>query len=228
VKVPLAKVALPARPTAPTSVSDQREGRGRPLLAAAVTVRVTVMELVKAPDVPVTVTVAVPVVAVLLAIIVNVAGAVGGLVLNEAVTPLGRPEADKLTMPLKPFCGVTVTLLVPLVPWVTLKVLGETESAKFDAALIVTETVVFLLKPLAVPVTVKVNVVGATVPPTVIVRVLEVAVGLVLNEAVTPLGWPEADKLTLPVKPFCGITVIVLVPPVAWVMFRVLGEAERL
>src|SRR5437660_1494851 len=186
------------------------------------------MELVKAPDVPVTVTVAVPVVAVLLAIIVNVAGAVGGLVLNEAVTPLGRPEADKLTMPLKPFCGVTVTLLVPLVPWVTLKVLGETESAKFGAALIVTETVVFLLKPLAVPVTVKVNVVGATVPPTVIVRVLEVAVGLVLNEAVTPLGWPEADKLTLPVKPFCGITVIVLVPPVAWVMFRVLGEAERL
>lgn len=31
-----------------------------------------------------------------------------------------------------------------------------------------------------------------------------------LNEAVTPLGNPEADKLTVPVKPFCGLTVIVL------------------
>jgi len=32
----------------------------------------------------------------------------GGLGLNDALTPLGRPETDKLTLPLKPFSGVTV------------------------------------------------------------------------------------------------------------------------
>jgi len=47
--------------------------------------------------------------------------------LNDAVTPLGRPDADKLTLPLKPFCGVTVMLLVPFVPWITLRLLGEAE-----------------------------------------------------------------------------------------------------
>jgi len=36
--------------------------------------------------------------------------------LKEALTPLGKPEADKLTLPVKPFCGVTVTVLVPLPP----------------------------------------------------------------------------------------------------------------
>jgi hypothetical protein len=36
--------------------------------------------------------------------------------LNDALTPAGRPDTDKLTFPLKPFCGVTVTLLVPLAP----------------------------------------------------------------------------------------------------------------
>jgi hypothetical protein len=30
------------------------------------------------------------------------------LVLKDAVTPLGRPEADSATVLLKPFCGVTV------------------------------------------------------------------------------------------------------------------------
>ena len=56
----------------------------------------------KFPDVPETVTVAVPVVAVLLAVSVNVLVAVAGLGLKAAVTPFGRPEVDKLTLPLKP------------------------------------------------------------------------------------------------------------------------------
>jgi hypothetical protein len=77
----------------------------------------TVVVCVKLPDVPVIVTVTVPVVAVPLAASVSVLVAVAGLGLNDAVTPLGRPDADKLTLSLKPFCGVIVTVLVPLAPW---------------------------------------------------------------------------------------------------------------
>jgi hypothetical protein len=40
------------------------------------------------------------------------------------------------------------------------------------------------------------------VPLAVSVNVLVLAVLLGLNDAVTPLGVPDADKLTLPVKPF--------------------------
>ncbi len=58
---------------------------------------------VKLPEVPVMVTVAVPVIAVPLAVSVNVLVLVVPLGLNDAVTPLGRPDADKLTLPLKPF-----------------------------------------------------------------------------------------------------------------------------
>jgi hypothetical protein len=85
------------------------------------------------PDVPVTVTVTVPVVAVLLAVSVNVLVLVVLLGLNEAVTPLGRPDADRLTLPVKPFCGVTVTVLVPLAPCTIVTLLGEAEREKFGA-----------------------------------------------------------------------------------------------
>src|SRR5260370_5490220 len=94
--------------------SNQTEGR--PRFGAAVTVRVTVVVLVKPADEPVRVTVTVPVAAVLLAVSVNVLVLAVLLGLNEAVTPLGRPDADKLTLPLKPFCGVTVMVLAPLPP----------------------------------------------------------------------------------------------------------------
>jgi hypothetical protein len=93
------------------------------------TVRIIVVEFDKLPEVPVMVTVAAPVVAVLLAVNVNVLVVVAGFVLNDAVTPLGRPEADKLTLPLNPFCGVTVIVLVPAVPCVIVKLLGDGESA---------------------------------------------------------------------------------------------------
>ena len=62
------------------------------------------MELARLPEVPVTVRATVPVAAVLVAVRVSVLEVVVGFVLNEAVTPLGRPKTDKLTLPLKPFC----------------------------------------------------------------------------------------------------------------------------
>ena len=75
------------------------------------------------------VAVAVPVVAVLLAVSVNVLVFVvlGGL--NDAVTPLGKPEADRLTLPLKPFCGVIVMVLMLVAPCVIVRLFGDAESA---------------------------------------------------------------------------------------------------
>ncbi len=85
------------------------------------------VEFDKLPDVPVMVTVTVPVVAVLLAASVIVLVLVAGFGLNDAVTPLGSPEAPKLTPPLNPFCGVTVIVLVPFAPWVMVTLLGDAE-----------------------------------------------------------------------------------------------------
>jgi len=71
---------------------------------------------IKLPDEPATVTVTVPMAAVLLAVSVNVLVLAVLLGLNAAVTPVGRPDADRLTLPLKPPCGVTVMVLVPFAP----------------------------------------------------------------------------------------------------------------
>ena len=95
-------------PTAPISPSLQTEGS----VGIDCTVREIVVVFVKLPDTPVTVTVTVPVVAVLPAVSVNVLLLVVLVGLNDAVTPLGRPDADKLTLLLKPFCAVTVMPLV--------------------------------------------------------------------------------------------------------------------
>src|SRR5229473_2339672 len=111
-------------PTEPISPSLQTAGS----VGIDCTVREIVVVFVKLPDTPVTVTVTVPVVAVLLAVKVSVLLLAVLLGLNEAVTPLGRPEADKLTLLLKPFNGVTVIVLRPFVPWTTLRLLGEVES----------------------------------------------------------------------------------------------------
>ena len=78
--------------------------------------RLTVVVCVKLPDVPVIVTVNVPVVAPLLAVSVNVLVLVVLLGLSVAVTALGWPEADRLTLPVKPFSGLTVIVLVVPVP----------------------------------------------------------------------------------------------------------------
>ena len=84
-------------------------------------------EFVKLPDEPVIVTGTVPRAAVVLAVNVNVLVVVAGFGLNAAVTPLGRPDADKLTPPLKPFCGVTVIVLLPLAPCAMLRLVGDAD-----------------------------------------------------------------------------------------------------
>lgn len=92
--------------------------------------RVMVVWRVKLLDVALTERVTVPIVAVPLTVSVNtlVLGVLVGL--KDAVTPLGRPDADKLTFPVKPFSGVTVMVVAPLAPCVIVKLLGEADSEK--------------------------------------------------------------------------------------------------
>ena len=85
-------------------------------LPAAVTVSAMVVDDVSEPEVPVMVTVEVPVVAVLLAVKVTTLVPVVGLVPKVAVTPVGRPEAVSVTLPLKLFRSVTVMVSVAVLP----------------------------------------------------------------------------------------------------------------
>ena len=73
---------------------------------------------VSVPEVPVIVTVVgPPTVAVALAVNVKTLVLLVVVGLNDAVTPLGRVEVTaKLTLPVKPFTGFTVIVLVPLLP----------------------------------------------------------------------------------------------------------------
>src|SRR5207302_1796159 len=182
------------------------------------------------------VTVTVPVVAVLLAVSVKVLLLVVGLVglgLNAAVTPLGRVEVDMVTLPLKPFCGVTVIVLCPLPPWFIVTLLGEADRELVRAScrgLAVNVSVVVFVRLPEVPVMVTVTVPVVAVLLAVSVKVLLLVVGLVglgLNAAVTPLRRVEVDMVTLPIKPFCGVTVIVLCPLPPWFIVTLLGEADR-
>jgi len=86
---------------------------------------------VKLPDVPVMVNVAAPMVAELLVVSVKVLVLVEFAGLKDAVTPLGRLESVRLTLPVKPFWSFTVMVLVPLLPRGTPKVLGLADSVKF-------------------------------------------------------------------------------------------------
>jgi hypothetical protein len=74
-----------------------------------------------------------PVAAVLLAASVSVLAPVVLVGLNVAVTPLGTPDADRPTLPLKPLSVTTEMVLVPLAPCVMVRLLGNAERLKFGA-----------------------------------------------------------------------------------------------
>lgn len=199
------------------------------------TVSEIVVLLVVEPEVPVMVTVAVPRVALEEAVSVRVevrlpfAGGVTGLVENVAVTPLGRPLALNVVAELNPFWLVMVIVLVPLLPCVTVTEVGEALTVKVGAAgaFTVRAIVAVAVKLPDVPVIVTVAVPVVAVLLDVSVSVLVLVVGFVPNVAVTPLGKPEAARVTLPENPPRSLTVIVLVPPAPpCVMLTLLGEAE--
>lgn len=90
--------------------------------------------MVKLPDVPVIVNAVAPTVAEPLAVKVSTVLPLAGLGLNEAVTPLGRPEAEKVTLPLNPSSGLMVMVVVTWLPCVTLTVFGEGDKVKSGPA----------------------------------------------------------------------------------------------
>ena len=180
------------------------------------------------PDVPVIVTVTVPAFAVLLAVNVSTLDEVAGLGLNKAVTPFGNPEAASVTLPENPPAGVMEMVLVPLAPpFAMVTVVGDAERVKLCCeACTVRLRVVVLVKLPDVPVIVTVTVPVAAVELAVKVKVLVEVVGFGLKPAVTPLGSPDAERVTLPLKPPTGVTVMVLVPLLPWVMVTLLGFAD--
>lgn len=170
----------------------------------------------------------VPVVAVLLAVNVRVLVDVVGFVPNEAVTPLGRAELESVTDPVNPPESVTVIVLLPLVPCLTVKLAGEAESEKSGVAtaFTVSEIVAVCVSEPEVPVIVTVEVPVVAVELAVKVTELVEVVGLVPKLAVTPDGRPEADNVTLPENPPEGLTVIVLLALLPCVTVTLEGEAE--
>jgi len=95
---------------------DGDDASVKPGVALMLTVSAMVVVADNVPDVPVIVTVEDPVVAVLLAVKVSTLLPVVGFVPNEAVTPLGRPDAASVTLPVNPPTSVTLIVLVPLLP----------------------------------------------------------------------------------------------------------------
>jgi hypothetical protein len=181
---------------------------------AAVTASVIVVVALSEPEVPVTVMVKAPVVAVLLAVSVSTLVEVAGLVPKAAVTPLGRPEAARVTLPLKGLTSVTVMVSVPLELWATDRVEADGLSEKLpaDAALTVSAMVVVALSEPEVPVTVTVDEPVAAELLAVSVSTLVEVAGLVANAAVTPLGKPDAARATDPENGLTSVTVMVSVP----------------
>lgn len=133
--------------------------------------------------------------------------------LNEALTPFERPEADRLTLPLNPFSGLTVMVLVPLPPRRMLRLLGDAERLKLGcgAGLTVRVIDVVCVKLPLVPV-----IINEYVPPAVVLVVFTVSVDvpepvtvLGLKPGVAPVGSPLTLSPTTPLNPFSDPTVTV-------------------
>jgi hypothetical protein len=119
-----------------------------------------------------------------------------------------------------------VTVLVPLAPWIKLKLLGDAESVKFPVGFTFRVIVVWRVKLPEVPTTDRLNVPSAAMELAVSVKTLVLAVLVALKDAVTPLGRPDTDKLTFPVKPFSVVTLIEVFPLAPCMIVRLLGKAE--
>jgi hypothetical protein len=230
----------PLLPVKPTDATPELPGVAIVTLAIdpivkgiGVIVRAIVAVCVRLPEVPVTVTVVgPPTVAVLLAVSVKTLVVLVLVGLKDAVTPLGRVEVTvKATLPVKPFVGPTVIVLVPpaVTPCAMLKVPGAAASVKLGGGFTVSAIVVVWVRLPEVPVTVTVvGPLAVAEPLAVSVKTLVVPVLVGLKEAVTPVGRVEVTaKATLPEKPLAGFTVTVLVPPArVGVIVRLVGAAD--
>lgn len=156
------------------------------------TVMLTDVEWLKLPEVPVTVTPIVIGAAELVAEIVSLLVPVLLIAPNVADKPLGNPGGEKLTvLSLKLPVGVIVIVVEPLDPGATVTLLGEADRLKLGvtaAAVTLTPTVAVWVKEPDIPVIVTV------VGPPVVAVLLAVSVRVLPeNDAVTPLGKPDAE-----------------------------------
>jgi hypothetical protein len=124
-----------------------------------------------------------------------------GLMVKVAVTPAGKPDAEKVAGAVVPLTRVTVIEDMELVePWTTVKLPGDgVERLKSNVgALTVNERDVVGLAPppVAVIVTVIVPRVAVAVAENDTVTVHAGLQGLFVKEAVTPAGRPVAEKVT--------------------------------
>ncbi len=159
-----------------------------------------------------TVNVDCPVAVASLTVSVKILDELVGLGLNDAVTPLGSPFALRVTFWSNPPAGTIVIVTVPLPPCATVTVAGEAVSLKVPDPSTVSLIVEVALWLPDVPIIVTVVVRSFAVALAVRVIVLVPVAGFGLNAAVTPLGKPDAERATLPLKPFEGLMVMVLVP----------------
>jgi hypothetical protein len=186
-----------------------------------------VLVSVMLPEVPVMVTVEEPVAAVLPAVSVRTLELVDEAGLNEAVTPLGRPDAANATLPVNPPTSVTEMVSVALLPCVTAR--EDAEGVRAKPAVVTALTVrvmvvvAVVLPEVPVMVTVDEPVVAALLAVSVSTLLLVDEAGL--NEAVTPLGRPDAVNATLPVNPPTSVTEMVSVALLPCVTASV--DAER-
>ena len=206
--VPIFSVAFPelvsvtvfADEVAPTLVLLKVSEVGESFTLAPFTTTLTLVVWLKLPEVPVIVMAWLPAGAAVVTVKVTTLVEVVGFVPNEAVMPAGRPDAAKVTPLLKPYEGTTVMVLVPVLPGVTVMLVGFAVRLK-SGPLTVNDRLMFWVMLPEVPVTVIVAVPVAAVALAFSVSVLVDVPGFGLNDAVTPEGNPVAVKLTLPLNP---------------------------
>jgi len=184
------------------------------LVVAGLTVRTKKVIAFWLPLVPDRYTVDVPVVAELLAVNVSRLLPVVGFGLKEAATPGGVPM-DRFTLPVKSPRSVTTIVFVPGEP-------GEITTAPDRGAMLnpgtltVRDSVVVAVSVPEVPVMVSEYAPVAAELLKVSVSTLLPTVGFALHDAVTPLGRPETERLTLPVNPPRAFTMMVDVVEPPW------------
>ena len=186
------------------------------------TVRATVVVAVRVPELPVMVTVEFPTVAELLAVRVNTLLPVVGLVPKAAVTPLGNPVTASATLPVKPPTSATVIVSVALLPCERDRVGAEGASEKLGGVLATTVRATLVVSVMEPEVPVMVIVVMPTVAVLLAASVstLDPVAGLVPNAVVTPLGKPDAARVTFPENGLMSVTEMVSVPLLPWVTER--------
>ena len=168
-----------------------------------------VVDAVSVPEVPVMVTLEVPAAAVLLAANVTMLVAVAGFVPNVAVTPVGKPDAARVTAPVNPPTSVTIMVSVALLPAVTDSAAAETESLGPPSAVTVSAIVVDVVSVPEVPVIVQLVRSKESEEELVRVTVEEPVAGIVAGlKTGTTSESHEPDSAICPLKPEVAVGVM--------------------